>query len=261
MCKFYAYRAVLWEMSLKKLKAKYSGSFLGIWWALLLPIILAAAINLVFSQVFERAQDRFSLFLLSGLLPWFFFSNSLNDAVGSFTGNVSEVRQNIFPREIIPLSYTIADFMNFMVGLLALLPLFLVFAPGSIALLPLLLFILILFFIFTAGIGLLFSSLNVFFRDFAHIMQVGMMIWFWLTPVFYSIERFSEPLNRLARLNPVVPYIVSFQKILFKGVAPSVPEISFCFIFAFFFFFAGYALFLKNEPEIYTANDLKKKNV
>ncbi len=248
--KFYTYRAVLWEMSLKKLKAKYCGSFLGIWWALLLPVILAAAINLVFSQAFERGERNFSLFLLSGLLPWFFFSNSLNDAVDSFTGNVSEVRQNIFPREIIPLSHTISDFMNFMAGLSALLPFFLVFVPGSVVLLPLLLLILILFFIFTAGIGLIFSSFNVFFRDLEHIMQIGMMIWFWLTPVFYSIDRFSEPLKRLAQLNPVAPYIVSFQKILFKGVAPSVPEISLCFIFALFFFFAGYLLFLKNEMEL-----------
>jgi len=237
-------------MSFKKLKAKYCGSFLGLWWALILPLFLAAAINIVFSRVFKKDDPYFGLFLVSGLLPWFFFANSINDALNSFTGNTSEARQNIFPREIMPLSFVGADFMNFMIGFVVVLPLFFVFAPRSIYLLPVLCALLFFFLLFCCGVCLFISCLNVFFRDLTHIMSVGMMVWFWLTPVFYPVSRFDDGFYKLIFLNPLVPYITSFQKILYKGVMPQFTEISACFILSVLSFGLGYLYFLKNETEL-----------
>lgn len=242
--KLIAYRAVFWDMALKQLKTKYSGTFLGIWWALVLPLVLAASINLVFSRVFGSGQRHFALFLLSGLLPWIFFANALTDAAGSFIRHGSEIRQNIFPRELVPFSVVLADLLNFLIGLALLLPVFCYFEPSVIARLPLLFFVLFFYFVFVSGIGLLFASWNVFFRDLTHILSVGMMVWFWVTPVFYSADKI------LIVGNPVTPYITVFQKILFQARVPSSSELGTCVAVAVFFFAAGYGFFLKKEAEL-----------
>ncbi len=248
--KLFVYRAVLWEMSFKKLKGRYSGSSLGIWWALIIPLLLTAAINFVFSQVFRAGGRHFSVFLISGLMPWFFFSNTLNDATVSFSSSISELRQNIFPRELIPFSYIISNFVNFLIGLAIVMPLFLFFSPKVILCFVHLLILLIFFLIFAAGIGLLFAVWNVFFKDLTHIMSVAMMVWFWLTPVFYSADRFSGIFKFLVYLNPLTSYISVFQKILSQGEIPSFSDMFSCLFLACVYFIAGYLFFVKKESEL-----------
>lgn len=248
--KLIAYRAVFWEMALKQLKTKYSGSFLGIWWAVILPLVLAASINFVFSKVFGAGPRHFALFLLSGLLPWIFFANASTEAAGSFIRHGSELRQNIFPRELVPLSGVLADFLNFSIGLALLLPVFCFFKPSVIILLPFLFLVLFFYLLFVSGVGLLFAGWNVFFRDLTHILSVGMMVWFWVTPVFYSVDTSVAAGQGLFLLNPVTPFIVVFQKLLFQAYAPSLGDLGLCVAVAVLFFAAGYGSFLKKEAEL-----------
>jgi ABC-type polysaccharide/polyol phosphate export permease len=241
---------VLWEMSLKELKAKYSGSFLGIWWAVFLPLLLAASINFVFVHVYKVQTKNFTIFLLSGILPWTFFSSALMEATQSFFTRAVSARQGIFPREFIPLSGIIANFLNFLVGFLILLPLFFVASPQSIFLLPQLLVVLALYFFFSVGFGLLFGSLNVFWRDLSHLLSVGMMLWFWITPVFYSAEDLIFPYRWVCLLNPVTPFITAFQKIIFYAAAPSFLVWLAVFSVSFLVFLSGYFVYLIKEREL-----------
>ncbi len=237
-------------MSAKQLKAKYSGSFLGLWWAIAIPVIFALSINFVFARVFKVAFKDFTLFVLSGMIPWFFFSNGLLESTNSFLSHSNELRQNIFPRELVPLSCVFANFLNFLIGLVCLLPLFFVVAPGLFLSLPFLVLLLGIFLLFVAGLGLFFSTLNVFFRDLAHFLSVGMMVWFWVTPVFYSLSMLDQKWRGICYLNPLTVFIISFQRVLFEGARPSFASLGACFFMSVFFFIAGYGFFLRKESEL-----------
>ena len=107
----FSYRSTIWGMSIRQFKGKYSGSTLGIWWAVATPLILALSINFIFTKVFKVQMENFTLFLLSGILPWLFFSNTLGEISNCFSGSASLLRQCLFPREIIPITYIIANFL------------------------------------------------------------------------------------------------------------------------------------------------------
>ena len=110
--KAYIQRRILYDMSLKQLKTKYAGSKLGIWWAVITPVILAASINFVFVSVFKIGIHNYTLFVLAGMLPWFFFNNALSEATDVFIINSPILRQGIFPREFVPVSSVLANFFN-----------------------------------------------------------------------------------------------------------------------------------------------------
>jgi len=237
-------------MSLKGLKDKYSGSMLGIWWAIIIPVILAGSIALIFTKVFKINIDNFTLFVLSGLLPWMFFSNTIIEATTSFLSNSSLLKQGVFPRELIPLSVVITNFLNFLIGFLCLLPLFVAFNFKVLFLLHYIILILILQLIFLFGLSLFLASLNVFFKDVMHFLSVGLMVWFWVTPVFYSLEMIEFPYRSICLINPLTFYIEAYRNVIFKAQSLSLPEIGVLLIISFSFFVFGYVFFINKESEI-----------
>ena len=176
--KIYLYRHVLISMSISQFKAKYAGSKLGIWWAVIIPLLLAGSINLVFTRAFNVNVKHYTLFVLSGIIPWLFFSNALMEAVNSFTGNASLIKQSIFPREFIPIASIAGNLLNFLVGFIFLLPLFIIVNYKVLFMAGFLIILIICYFLFIVGIGFLFSTINVFFRDLGHFLSVGFMVWF-----------------------------------------------------------------------------------
>lgn len=246
----YISRRTLWNMAVFQFKAKYAGSALGIWWAVFSPLILAVSINFVFTAGFKIKIPNFTLFALSGIIPWNFFAAALLEATNSFIANSSVLKQSIFPREFIPMSTVLGNLLNFFVGFIFLLPLFIIFNLGLINLLLFLLIIIMIHFIFVMGLGLLFSTLNVFFRDLLHFLNVGMMIWFWVTPVFYSFEMLPLRFHWICLLNPMTHYVILYQNILFKSIRPSLSELFTAFLISLAFFFIGYYFFFKKETQL-----------
>jgi len=245
--KIYFYRNILKELTLKNLKIKYSGSMLGIWWAIITPLILAISINFVFNVVFNIGIKNFTLFALSGILPWIFFSNALFETTNSFVINSQILKQAIFPHEFIPLSSILSNFLNFLIGFFALLPLFIVFNHKILLIFPFLFLILLLHLLFLIGLGFLLSVLNVFLRDVSCFLSIVLMIWFWVTPIFYSIDFLKFPYRLVCILNPLTYYIISYQKILFKGESLSFSEIFIMLFISLLFFIGGYSFFIKKE--------------
>lgn len=248
--RYHRYRNTLWDMSVTSLRLKYAGSGLGIWWAIVTPLILAASINLIFTLVFKINMPNFTLFALSGIIPWMFFTSSLIESTNSFIVNSSILKQGIFPREFIPIAAVISNLLNFLIGLVFLLPLFVIFKLKVIVLLPALLMVIIIHLLFVLGIGLLFSSINVFFRDLTHFLSVGIMIWFWLTPIFYSLDMVPFPYRWICFLNPMAHYVILYREILFNCKSPSISSLSLAFLISAFFFVLGYVFFLKNEAAL-----------
>lgn len=244
----YGARHTLWDMALRQLKVKYAGSKIGLWWAVITPLILAVCINFVFNIIFKENIPHYAIFVLSGLLPWFFFTNALGDSANSFISSSSLLKQNIFPREFIPLSSILANLLNFLIGLAFLLPLFIMINPQALNYLLFLCVVIILHLFFVFGLGIFLSLVNVFFRDLSYFLSIIFMVWFWITPIFYSLDRIPAHFHWLYLINPLSSYIISYQNILFKAEMPSPALILAMALISLLSFLAGYAVFLKKEP-------------
>ena len=248
--KIILHRHTLWDMAMAQLKAKYAGSRLGIWWAVFTPLILALSINFVFTMVFKIDFPGYTLFVLSGILPWFFFNTALAEATNSFVSSAPILKQGVFPREFIPVASVLGNLFNFLIGLAFFLPLFMLFNPRMALLLPLLLLTIGLEFIFAAGLGILFSCWNVFFRDTGHFLASVFMVWFWVTPVFYSLAMLPAHLKWVCLANPVTYFVVLYQEILFGARTPPAGYFLIAFGLALFSLACGYAVFMKKEAAL-----------
>lgn len=243
----YRYRHTLWGTAVKQLKSKYAGSIMGIWLAVVNPLLILLAITFVFSTVFKLGIENFALFALSGIFPWMFFSGALLEATPSILSSQGILQQFNLPREIIPLGSILANFLNYLIGWCIIYPLFIIFHPKVVLLLPFLMLIVLLHLVITCGMGLFLSAANILLRDISHLLGVIMMFWFWVTPIFYSAEMIPEGFRWLCRLNPMAPYIISYREILFRVKVPAFSAFAAAFLWAGFFFIGGLFLFARLE--------------
>ncbi|MCM8780966.1 MAG: ABC transporter permease [Candidatus Omnitrophica bacterium] len=209
-------------MSLSQLKAKYVDSILGIFLALIGPFLIMSAILLVFGIIFKIGIKDFPLFLLSGIFPWMFFSAALYEATFSIINQKNILHQFNLPIEALPLSSTLSHFFNFLIGWIIAYLIFLFFNPKIILQLPSLIAVLLLNFMFTSGLGMILSVINVFFRDIGQLLGILLTLWFWMTPVFYSIDMVPTQFRWICYLNPMTPYIHFYREVILKGQPPSI---------------------------------------
>jgi ABC-type polysaccharide/polyol phosphate export permease len=250
--KIYYFRKILLDLSIRELKAQYSGSIVYIWWAVLNPLLLAFSINLIFTKAlaFSIGIPNYTLFVLSGMMPWIFFSNAILAATNSFTSHASILRQgNIMP-EFVPLSVVLANLFIFLIGSAALIPLFVLVELKVIFLVMLLIFPVILQLFFIIGLGFILSCWNIFSKDISHFLFIGLMVWFWITPVFYSIEMLPLSYRWASLLNPMTYYVILYRCILFEAKIPSAGLLALSLLISLIYFFAGYSFFLRNEKEL-----------
>lgn len=203
----------------RNLKIRYKGSALGFFWSLLTPA-LTILMYAVFARIlkFNNGQSHYLEYLVVGTVAWGFTAGCMNDSLFAIAGNANLVKKVYFPRVILPLSTAAANCVNFSLTLAPLL-LFL-FATGALDLrhchwlLPAFAAQTAL----CAGICCLVGTLNVFFRDTQHVVGVGQMAWFFLTPVFYGVsmqlEAFSAApaLKKLVFLNPMTGVLCMYRR-------------------------------------------------
>jgi ABC-2 type transport system permease protein len=228
----FAHREVLVNLTRKELKVKYKSSALGIVWSMLNPLLYLVVFFVVFTYFLPSNIPDFWAYLLSGLLAWTFFSTSLAGATGSVVGNGSLVTKVAFPREILPLSAVGSSMVNFSFQFLVLIAVFIAFAypfmGSAVVLLPMALGVLL---VFTVAMGYATSALNVRYRDTAHLVELALLAWFWLTPVIYPashVLQYGQTAFRLYQLNPLVTITLGFQRALYgprflpdgRGVLP-----------------------------------------
>src|SRR3989338_2155248 len=216
----YNFRELLKNLVIKELKLRYKRSALGFLWTMLNPLIMMIILTVVFSELMRFGMKNFSIFLLCGLLPWNYFSHSVSLSTTSLISNANLINKVYIPKAIFPLSIIFSNMVNMV---LSFIPLFLLMIfmgidiQPSILLVPFLLLILMLF---TAGISLFLSCINVFFRDFTHMIDVFMTAWFYLTPIIYPLDMVPSKYKMLFKLNPFFYIIENFRDVLFYGRVP-----------------------------------------
>ncbi len=217
------YRSLVRNLVLKDLKVRYKSSFLGFLWSLLNPLLMMLVYTIVFTKIFPSQIRNFEIFVLSGLLPWNWCARSLSAGATSLLDNSTIIKKVYFPRVLLPISTVASEAVNFLLALPTLFVLMLVFRlPFTpwIAYLPVLFVIQAMLLI---GLSLFLAGLNVVFRDTGVILEVVILAWFFLTPVFYDIKlAYPDAARWIYWLNPMASIIEQYRTILYSGSRPDI---------------------------------------
>lgn len=218
----YKYREMLKNLVRKDLRTRYKGSVLGFLWTFINPLLQLVVYTLVFSTIMRMNINKYSMFLFTALLPWIFFSSSIQVGAGSIVANKDLIKKVYFPREIIPISIVNSGLMNLLFGFMILFPALILFKikfTVSLIYLPL---VILVEYIFTLAFALLFSAVNVYFRDLEHILGIVIMAWFYFTPIVFPVEMVPVKYIKLFFLNPMTSIIIDFRNILYSGKPPDL---------------------------------------
>ena len=226
-----ARREVLANLVRKELKVKYTASVLGAVWSVLNPVVFLAVFTFVV-RVTGNSFPDFPIYLLAGLLPWNLFSASVSSGTRSVIDNANLVKKVAFPHEILPLAAIGVALVDFVLQSAVLLVAIVVSGhalvlPG-LFLYPLAILALLAF---TTAVTLWLSALNVRYRDVQHLLSIGLLVWFWFTPIVYSgalVQRALDgrafaglPLWDLFLVNPMAGIAFGFQRALYGAVSPA----------------------------------------
>ncbi|HVB54635.1 MAG TPA: ABC transporter permease [Candidatus Acidoferrales bacterium] len=216
---------LLLELVRRDVKSRYRGSVLGVGWTLLNPLIFMLVYSLVFGKFLKVHYPGGSatVFILSGLLAWTFFSQALIMATGSIVANATLVRKVAFPWMLLSVSSVIAALVNFAISLLLLIPFMLLSHKGvgiPVLAAPVLVAIT---FALSLGLGLMLAAGNVYLRDLSYLVNLGTLIWFYATPVIYPFtlvsSKFSghglegEAAHAVIYANPMTWVVLGFQDV------------------------------------------------
>lgn len=227
---FVKYRPLLNELVGRDLKVKYRRSFLGYIWSLLNPLLMMVVMTYVFSTVFESTIDNFPLYLICGQTLWTFFNESTNMAMYSVIQNASLIKKVYIPKFIFPISRILSSFVTMSFSLVAIL-IVMLFTGAKFYLTMLLFWLpLLLLFIFSCGIGLILSSLSVYFRDITHLYGVLTLAWMYATPIFYDPSILPSEVQTTLQWNPMNHYISFFRSIILYGELPTSNVWNMCII-------------------------------
>jgi lipopolysaccharide transport system permease protein len=217
-----AYRSLVRNLVTKDLKVRYKSSVLGFVWSLLNPLLMMLVYTTVFKTLLATPIENFEVFILVALLPWNWCSRSLASCATSLIDNSTIINKVYFPRVLLPVSVVASEAINF---LLALPALFLMMLYFRIPFTPWIAYLPVLFVIqaiLLAGLGFLLAALNVVFRDTGVILEVLLLAWFFLTPIFYDIKQLVSPdaVAWMYRLNPMASIITQYRTILYDQGKP-----------------------------------------
>ena len=222
-CKaFYESKKVILDLSINDFKYQFLGSYLGIFWAVLRPLIFVAVIWFIFSAGFKKTQIEnetpFILYLLTGYIPWIFFSDAVSGGMNSILNNRFLVKRVNFKIGILPIVkivsalYLHGIFILIMIGVLLLHgyypTLYWIQLPFYILCLSMLL----------SGLGWLTSSLRVFTKDISELVGVILQIGFWVSPIFWSLSAIPEKYVWILKLNPMVYIIEGYRNTFINKV-------------------------------------------
>lgn len=214
---FTSYKFLLYQLTLREIKARYKQSFVGYAWVILNPLAQLVVYSFVFSIIFRFPTNNipYIVFLYAALLPWTLFQTSLSSATQSLVDNSVLLKKVAFPREIIPYAAIFAKIVDFVfsAGIFLLLILYMKVPLSwtSLIFIPLLIVQLFL----TTGIGLLFSTFNLFYRDTQYLINLLLMLWMYMTPVVYPLSLVPSNYVFLYKLNPMVGIIEGYRSALF----------------------------------------------
>lgn len=245
----YQYREMIHSMINRELKGRYKGSALGVLWSFLNPLLQMLVYTVVFSFIMRNGIEDYYLFLIVALIPWIFFSSSVTIGASCIRAQKEMVNKIYFPREILPISVVTSQLINMFYAFLVIFAILLISGKGisahALFYLPL---IVLTEYSFALGFTFLISALTVYFRDLEYITGILVMAWQFLSPVMYGIDMVPEGIyRRIFELNPMMPIIISYRKILYYKAEPDARYLIMGIVYALVFLLIGFGVFRKMQ--------------
>lgn len=225
-------RALIANLVARDFKQRYVGSSMGWLWAAVHPAVLLASYTFVFSIVLkvrlgpEAGTGSFALYVFAGILPWLLFQETVQRSATSIVDYSNLITKSLFPSEVLPISIFCANLLHHLIGVVVLLAIALAVVNKvtvAVALVPLYLFLLALF---TLGVSWLVAGLQVFLRDTTQVLAIVLTFWFWVTPIFFSVDRLPERVRFLAKINPLAHVVEAYRRAILAGQAPSFADLA-----------------------------------
>jgi len=259
-------RELTLNLTLRELRSRYKKSILGWTWSLLNPLTTVLIYSVIFSFFLKvdppkgdpSGLDVFPLFLLCGLLPWNFLSAGMTTSIQALIANSNLIKKVYFPREILVVSTVLSLVITFLVEMSVLLVALLLFGNMVIPWIPVVLLLMVIESFMVLGVGLMLSTLNVYFRDIQHLVNVAMTALFYSMPIVYPISFVAERKETILglhiidiyRLNPLVRMVSAYRAALYDLKFPALTDIGYFAVWAFGLCALGLFLFRKFERRL-----------
>ena len=222
----------------------YKGSFLGIFWAIVSPLVMLSIYSIAFGYFLKSAwpnsKENFTLMLFSGLIVFNLFSECLNKSSNLIVGNSNYVKKVVFPIEIMGVVLLGGALFHFLLSFIAWISLALIMNESiqlTILWVPI---ILLPFCLLTLGLVWIVSSLGVFLRDISQIISMLMQGLIFLSPVFFPINNLPEWAKWIVLMNPPSFIILEMRRVMVEGLSPNFLGLIIYCIFSVFIFLLGY---------------------
>jgi lipopolysaccharide transport system permease protein len=216
------YADLLYTLSLHRINVRYRQTVLGVLWAVLQPLLMMIVFTVVFSLLARMPSEEhpYPLFAYTGLLPWIFFSGAVTNAAMSLVNHTQLITKVFFPREILPITYVIAGFFDFLIGLVVLGGLMAWYGVAPTVHVVYLVPIVLLLAAWLLAVSLLLAAAQVRWRDVGVAMPVLLQVWMFASPVIYPLSLVPEGWRQWYLLNPMAGIISSFRDVLLQGAPP-----------------------------------------
>jgi ABC-2 type transport system permease protein len=236
-------RELLQNLTNREVRGKYRRTALGQLWSLANPIAAILIYTFIFSFIFRlpaqvgdpSGLNNYALWLVCGLLPWLFFNRVLTLGVESLVSNAGLIQKVYFPRIVLPLSLANATFFTWMLEMAVLVVALSLLGSFVLPWLPLVALFMVVFGLFSVGLAMVFSIINVYFRDLSYLLTIVLQFWFYLTPILYPVELVETQSDKLGglvgttltlldlyTLNPIEGFIEIFRNLLYDNRAPEL---------------------------------------
>lgn len=256
-------REILWGLVWREIKARYRYAILGFLWAIIEPVSLMLLLLFIFSFVFKQripssgnADVPIASQILCGLIFWQYFSTSVSSATLSLVNHQNLVKKVFFPREVIPLSSTIYPVVNLFIGLLTLVLIHFILQK-SLSFHILWVFIIFpILFMLSTGLGFIFSTGHIHFRDIGNMVNVGLTFGFYASPVFYPLDWVQHACKNqslpswfyyLYILNPMAGILTNLREVILYGQAPHLPFLIYSAVISTICFHIGIYIFRRQS--------------
>jgi lipopolysaccharide transport system permease protein len=239
------------NLARRNFSLQFRGSFLGLLWALLLPVIQLMVFVFLFQRVVPLGIEDYPAFVYTALLPWNWFSASILSAGDLFFVHRDLVRRPNFTPSTLALVAALTNLLKYLVALPIVFVLVAISGRAitwTVLLLP---FIMLIQGTLIVGLSLFIATWNVLYRDVQHITGVAVMLWFYLTPVFYSLENVQREYRIAFMLNPMAGLVQSYRAILYEGTVPDWSGLLVASIVAVAALGIGYLSYRREIQEVY----------
>ncbi len=241
----FKYREFLVTSVHKDIRGKYKGSFLGILWSFINPLLTTFIYSIIFSVLLRSTQEHYVVFVIIGVLPWTWFTTTMS-MTNTYLINGGIIKKVYFPREILSISVVTSGLINYLISCIIIL-LFVIFSgiglSFNLLFLPL---VLIVQYILQLGIFMIVSSIDVYIRDLEYIVNFFVQMLFYATPILYSVDMFGK-FKWLLNLNPLTTIIGSYRNIFYYKTAPNFEALGLVFLFSLAVLIIGTLIFKKLE--------------